>query len=250
MKLRKLSVGYYFNTIKSKMLILLFMMAFGIAKSQDRIELGVMAGASYYIGDLNPQKQFYKPGFSYGGIARYVLTDRFALKGTASMVRIKGSYPDNDVLFPEGEQTYSFNRAMGDAALQMEFNFTSYDHPFIGTTNFTPFISFGLGTTIYKRFSTDIENNSEQTVFILSLPIGVGFKYKVNKWVRVGAEWSFRKTFVDDLDYVGNNLPVNPDDPYGFYQETTLHNNDWYSFAGVSITVSMFRRKTECNSGY
>ncbi len=218
--------------------------------AQDKLEFGLTAGTSYYLGDLNPQKQFYKAGLAFGGIGRYVLSDRLALKGTAVLMQLRGEYPDNNVLFPEGNVNYDFSRTVGDATVQMEVNFKSYDHPFIGTTNFTPYISFGLGTTIYKRFSTESENNSEQTVFILSLPIGVGFKYKVNKWIRVGAEWSFRKTFVDDLDVVGSDLPINPDDPYGFNNGSTIHNNDLYSYLGVMVTFSMLKRKTECNSGY
>ncbi len=241
---------FEFALFKRGFVILMVLGLFCKIKAQDRLEIGVMAGTSYYLGDLNPQKQFYKPSLAYGGIARYVLTDRFAVKGSASIIKIKGDYPSNGVYFPEGDMNYSFNRRMGDVNLQMEFNFMSYDHSFINTTVFTPYVSFGVGTTIYKRFSTEIENNSEQTVFILSLPIGVGFKYKINKWIRVGAEWSFRKTFVDDLDYVGNNLSVNPDDPYDFNQGTKIHNNDLYSFAGVNVTFSMFRRKTECKSGF
>ncbi len=239
-----------FFIYKKILVLILLIYSTGYIHAQDKLEIGVMLGTSYYLGDLNPQKQFYKPSLSYGGIARYVLSDRFALKGTASIVRIKGDYPDNGVLFPEGDVNYSFNRGMADGTMQVEFNFISYDHPYISTTNYTPYISFGLGTTIYKRFSTESENNSEQTVFILSLPIGVGFKYKINKWIRVGAEWNFRKTFVDDLDYVGNNLTINADDPYGFNTGWKIHNNDWYSFAGVMVTFNMFKRKTECNSGY
>lgn len=226
-----------------------FILSYSV-KAQDKLELGMFLGASYYIGDLNPQKQFYQPGLVIGGIGRYVLSDRVAFKGTFSMASLKGSYPDNGVLFPEGNIDYSFNRQIGDATAQMEFNFMSYDHKFIHNTNFTPYLSFGLGTTIYKRFSTESENNSEQTVFILSLPIGVGVKYKINKWIRVGAEWSFRKTFVDDLDVVGNNLPINPGDPYAFDVGSKIHNNDWYSFAGVMVTFSLFKRNSECNGGF
>ncbi|TLX76931.1 porin family protein [Labilibacter sediminis] len=218
--------------------------------AQDKVEIGGYIGTSYYLGDLNPQKQFYQPGLSFGGVGRYVLTDRFAIKGSLGLARLKGSYPDNGVLFPEGEVNYDFNRQVIDASVQTEFNFMSYDHRFVKNSNFTPYVSFGLGTTIYKRFSTEGENNSEQTVFILSLPIGVGIKYKINNWIRVGAEWSFRKTFADDLDKVGHNLPINPEDPYGFGTGSKIHNNDWYSVASAMITFSLFKKKSACNAGF
>ncbi len=217
---------------------------------QDRIELGFFVGASYYFGDLNPGKQFYQPSTAFGGVGRYVLNDRYAIKGSVVMAPIKGSYPDNGVYLPEGEVKYSFNRKMAEAALQLEFNFMSYDHWFIRDSKFTPFVSLGLGTTAYKRFSTDEQNPTEQTVFILSLPFGAGLKYKINQRIRVGLEWNFRKTFVDDLDVVGHNLPISPDDPYGFDSSGSIHNNDWYSFAGVTVTFSLFKRKSSCNGGF
>lgn len=95
-----------------------------------------------------------------------------------------------------------------------------------------------------------MQNEENKTVFVLSLPFGVGAKYKLNSWIRVGAEWSFRKTFVDDLDYVGGSGIVNPDDPYGFDEKALTHNNDWYSFAGITVTFSFSRRKTACNGGF
>jgi opacity protein-like surface antigen len=225
-------------------------------RAQDKLEIGVLAGTSYYLGDLNPQKQFYMPGFAYGGVGRYVLTDRFAVKGIISTIKIQGKYPDNNVVFPQGDIGYSFNRRLYDGSAQLEFNFKSYDHPFIKSANFSPYLSFGIGTTfINKRFSTD-EDNPEQSNFILSLPFGVGVKYKINDWVRIGAEWSFRKTFVDDLDLTESNPTVDPSNPYSFgeYDELNykqkIHNNDWYSFAGVMITFSLLKRKTECNAGF
>ncbi len=241
-----------FTLKKCGFILLLFWFSFCNIKAQDRLEIGLMAGTSYYLGDLNPHKQFYKPSLAYGGIARYVLTDRFAVKGSATLMKIKGEESFGGASFPNGDGNYSFKRNIGDVALQMEFNFRSYDHPFIKTTTFTPYVSFGVGTAIYQRISSDLENNSEQMVFILSLPIGVGFKYKINNWIRVGAEWSFRKTFVDDLDIrIRSNIPFEgTEDPYGFEGGTTIHNNDLYSFAGVMVTFSMFRRKTECKSGY
>ena len=225
------------------------------AVAQDKMELGGFVGTSYYLGDLNPQKQFYQPSLAFGGLARYVLTDRYAIKGTLGAARIKGSYPDNNVLFPEGKIPYSFNNFLLDGTVQMEFNFKSYDHPFVSTTNFTPYISLGLGTTVYKRISIENGNDTKETVFILSLPFGIGAKYKINKWIRVGAEWSFYKTFVDDLDLEEQReytpgVDPNASDPYGFDNKGKIHNNDMYSIASVHITFSLFRRKAQCYSGY
>ncbi len=223
--------------------------------AQNKIEIGGFFGTSYYLGDLNPQKQFYKPSVAFGGLARYVLTDRYAIKGTLGAARIKGNYPDNNILFPQGNTPYSFNNFLVDGSVQMEFNFKSYDHPFIGSTNFTPYVSLGLGTTVYKRISIENGNDIKQTVFILSLPFGIGAKYKINKWIKIGAEWSFRKTFVDDLDLEEQREhdPItDPDasDPFDFGNKGKIHNTDMYSVASVHVTFSLFRKKAQCNSGF
>jgi len=224
--------------------------------AQDRLEFGGFIGTSYYFGDLNPSKQFYKPHLALGGVGRYAYNDRLAFKASLYMGGISGDYSDESLNYKDlrpsedqvGRPTYEFNNTIGDASVQVEFNFLSYDHKYISNTNFTPYLSVGLGTMIYSRKTGDAENLTTKPTFILSLPFGVGVKYKVNKWVRVGAEWSFRKTFVDDLDYEGPG-DIDPRSPYGG-NTTWTHNNDWVSFAGIYVTVSMFRRKSTCNGGY
>lgn len=218
-------------------------------QAQDRLELGAFLGTSYYFGDLSNGVPFTNSHLALGGIGRYVFTDRIALKGMALVGNISGDYHGQDLKYlEETDNNYSFNRRIGDVSAQIEFNFMSYDHKFISTTTFTPYISVGVATTIYNRIDTDIENSEANTSFILSLPFGIGAKYKINKYVRVGAEWTFRKTFVDDLDYIGDGS-INPSDPYGFGESTFTHNNDWISFAGVYVTISMLKRKTRCNDG-
>ncbi|WP_430810679.1 MULTISPECIES: DUF6089 family protein [unclassified Carboxylicivirga] len=218
-------------------------------QAQDRLELGAFAGTSYYFGDLSKGVPFANSHLAFGGIGRYVFTDRIALKGMALFGKISGDYQGQDLVYPtSSDENYAFSRSIGDVSAQVEFNFMSYDHKFISTTTFTPYVSVGLATTIYNRIDTEVENSAGNTSFILSLPFGIGAKYKINKYIRIGAEWTFRKTFVDDLDYIGPGS-IDPSDPYGFGESTLAHNNDWISFAGVYVTISMLKRKTKCNDG-
>ena len=229
----------------------MFFMGFCQSKAQNRFEIGAFLGTGYYFGDLNPATPFKNAHPAFGGLVRYNMTDRIAFKGSATLSELSGDYPSEGVLFPNADNvSYSFSRTIVDVAAQMELNFLSYDHPFITKTRFTPYLSFGLATTIYKRYGDDLRNEENKTVFVLSLPFGVGAKYKLNNWIRIGAEWTFRKTFVDDLDYVGGSGIINPDDPYGFDEKALTHNNDWYSFTGITVAFSFSRRKTACNGGY
>jgi hypothetical protein len=71
---------------------------------------------------------------------------------------------------------------------------------------------------------------------LLSIPFGIGIKINVTKKITAGAEWSFRKSFNDRIDGLEN--------PSGVY--SVIHNNDWYSFAGIFITYKFFNFAAEC----
>lgn len=237
-----------------------------VIQGQDKIELGVFLGGCYYLGDLNPSQQFKDFRPAIGGIARYALSDRWALKGNVIAANMAGKYPGSGDVYLHNEgyerhsvsadgtvhttidSDYSFNRTVIDAGLTAEVNFRSYDHMFRQEqTRFTPYLTFGLATTIYERYET---KSDRKTVFVLSLPFGLGVKYKVNKWLRIGCEWSWRKTFTDELDTVEpDEAKVNPADPYGMGKSKWTHNNDWYSLIGVTLTCSMWPRKISCNDG-
>ncbi len=236
------------------------------AHAQDKLEFGLFGGVSYYMGDLNPKRQFSNSRPAFGGIARYAFNDRLAAKVTVTAAGIAGEYPAYDDLYVnwEGVQStttdadgnvitttdneYSFDRTIVDITLMGEFNFRSYDHMFREKeSRFTPYLTLGIGATGYKRYD---DNKDEKTVFVLSLPFGLGAKYKVNKWLRLGCEWRFHKTFVDDLDFVGKeDGKIDPSDPYGFDSSSAINNNDWYSIIGIYATFSMWPRKLTCNDG-
>jgi hypothetical protein len=222
--------------------------------AQDRIEGGFFLGASYYNGDLNPDGHLYKAQPAVGGLVRVVLSNRLAFKGTLTALEIQGEYPGPNIQYPSSSGSsssrYSFKRSLADVSAQVEINFFDYDEPFRrAETSFTPYLSGGLAYTVYRRYQTGEFDGSENPHFILSLPFGIGVKWKPVDWMHVGLEWSFRKTFVDDLDKTGAG-DIDPADPYGFETPSDWHNNDWYSFAGLSFTFDLFHRKVPCNAGF
>ncbi len=240
------------HTILLFLLILLFTVQ--NSSAQERIEGGLFLGASYYNGDLNPDRHFYKSMPAIGGLVRVVLNERLAFKGTMTLVEIQGEYPQPKIQYPttsvRNSGFYSFQRTLADFSTQLEINFFDYDQPFRRKeTRFTPFISTGLAYTLYNRYETVGSGGSENPHFILSLPFGVGVKWKPIDWLHVGLEWSFRKTFVDDLDYLGPGS-IDPADPYGFEQPSDWHNNDWYSYAGLFFTIDLFHKRVPCNAGF
>lgn len=218
--------------------------------AQDKLELGLFLGASYYMGELNASQQFRMTRPAAGVVGRYVFTDRIAVKANVTAVSIAGKYPwSGDVYLHSdaSDNEYKFDRTFIDAAVMGEVNFLSYDHMFRKKqTRFTPYITVGVGAACYEQYT---DKNDGETVFVLSLPFGFGVKYKANKWLRLGLEWTLHKTFADDLDYMGETNSIDPSDPYGFNTTSATHNNDWYSCIGAIITLNMWPRALKCNDG-
>ena len=76
----------------------------------------------------------------------------------------------------------------------------------------------------------------------VTVPFGFGFKYRFKNDVSVGCEWSMRKTFNDTIDgllNVGLEEALSP-----------VHNNDWYSFVGVYLTIRIWEKAYICHGVY
>ncbi len=236
------------------------------ANAQDRLEFGVMAGGSYYLGEMNPSQQFKKTRPAAAFLARYAYSDRIAFKAVLGYYAIAGAYDDSnldnysyphtsaDHTFVEGETEVlrpadaEFKNGLIDASVFCEFNFLSYDYIFKkDQTRFTPYICAGLGYTAYSHYI----GNDKKRQFILSLPFGFGVKYKLNKLIRLGAEWTFHKTFTDQLECIQNYKETfYPSDPYKNKVHKPTHNNDWFVSACVSLSFSLWPRSLICRDGF
>ncbi len=254
-----LEISYRLISIRLSVLIIVLFLN-NSAYGQDKVELGFMVGTSSYMGDLNPVNPVYQPNPSAAILGRYVFSDRIVFKGTLLGTSLRGSYPSDNVWYPRTDGVnylpdsipeYSFYRPLVvDLSGQVEINFLPYDHPYLTTTNFTPYIALGLGTTIYKRFSDSSSDESFKQVFVLSLPLSLGIKYKINQYMRLGVDWTFRKVFASDLDQPEANTPITPADPFGYNSSSLVINNDWISTIGVSLTFNMLRPNVGCDAGY
>jgi hypothetical protein len=239
---------------KIKLIFLVFVVfLFGrpSGHAQTKLEGGPYVGVSWYNGDLNPGRQFYRIQPAFGGIIRYSVNDRISFRGGAVLAGMSGVYPQKDVHMPtDSEETYHFSREVLDLTAMLEVNFFSFDHPTNKESVFTPYFSLGAGSVFYKRYSEDNGNHNEKPTFVLSLPFGAGVKWKANDWLNLGAEWTLRKTFVDDLDVVGHEMAVDASNPLGFQKTTFSHNNDWYSVVAVYATFNLYSRRDKCRDGF
>lgn len=192
-------------------------------------DFGLTGGASYYWGDINLDKHFYRPSPAFGIFGRYNINNRQAFRLSVSYLQIQGKDSDSDNLYQQLRNA-SFNSSFIEIAPTYEFHFLPY---IINKKEkgFSPYIFGGLGYLIF----VNSENNEGNK---LSIPFGAGIKYSLSRKIGVGLEWGLRKTFNDHIDGVLNQG--------GEDAKPVLINNDWYSYAGFFISFRLNDNSGDC----
>lgn len=194
-----------------------------MTKAQRYSDIGIIGGGTYYMGEINPTRHFYKLSPAMGVIFRYNINKRYAVRISGIYCGLKGSdfdFPDRNTPLRSPQ---SFNKKVLDFSGQLEFNFLPY---ITGEDKwlYSTYISGGIGAGI------SIGSNP-----FFTIPFGIGFKVNLSKRLSAGCEWSFRKTFIDSIDSVPNQLG-----------NTIFNNNDWYSFIGIFISYKFFKFAADC----
>ena len=191
---------------------------------------GVFGGASYYLGDINHRQQFYNPSMSFGALLKHNFTEHHCLRVNLFYGKLKGDDLDfkDDFRKMRGQ---NFETSLIEGHIGYEFNFMPYIINRWKTVH-TPYIFGGVGYAVVLSSTAENANNH------VTIPFGVGYKYRFNEVVGVGCEWGLRKTFTDGLDGIPNPGPDG--------SHSSSHNNDWYSFAGVFVTFRVFEKQIPC----
>jgi len=223
-------------------ILLLILIRMQPVHAQTKADLGIFLGGSYYLGDINPAKQFYSTNFAIGGLYRHNFNHRFALRAGVILGALQGDDEDfADKYFYQEMRDRRFHTVLMDATVQLEFNFLDYE-----TTSednyFTPYVSLGAAFTAVPNAVYPYQP---------SVPFGTGIKYNINYRLSIGAEWSFRKTFTDLIDSVTGleDIPLNQqlqDGLYQYKQKGYFHENDWYSLCGIFVTYKFFTHEILC----
>ena len=194
------------------------------------MELGVMGGPSFYMGDAN-LNGFYKNVTMAGGLmGRYNINPRMSLKFDLAYGKVKGNAAEGNNKFPAtpGKQ-WEFDKSLREAGCQYELSFWGFGTGtgYKGHKRLTPYIQLGMGFTHCNDALT------------MNIPVGFGIKYKLRPRWNVGIDWTMRFSLSDKLDGI--------DDPYraksGF-----LKNKDSYSWTMVYISYDLCPKYRKCNN--
>lgn len=235
-----------------------------------RNEIGLLLGTTYYLGDLNPSKQFLQAKPAVGLVYRYVFNQRWAIK----MDGLYGSVAGADSISKFNiKRNLSFKSPLAEFSTQLELNFLPYMTGNLTKNYFTPYIFAGISVfgfnpkaeydgTWYKLKplgtegqGTSYYNKKPYSLVNIAFPFGLGFKYSIGSNICIGVEWGMRKATTDYLDDVSTtyadplilsaeNTPLSAilADRSKVQNETDMQRGnsgtkDWYSFAGAFATI-------------
>lgn len=194
------------------------------------MELGAMAGPSFYMGDANLNGFYKNTNIGAGLMGRYNINPRMALKFDLAYMKVKGDATKEKNVFPaSSEQTWKFDNPLVDIGAQYELNFWGYGTGggYKGHKRLVPYIQFGLGFTYCNNALT------------MNMPVGAGIKYKVKPRWNVGIDWTMRFSMSDKLDGI--------EDPYRI-KSGFLKNKDSYSMTMFYISYDLCPKYRKCNT--
>lgn len=198
-----------------------------------RFDIGAGIGMTGYLGDANSANLFANPGWNGELLFRYILNPRWAFKTNFYTGSFRGNSADMDNVFPDGN-TFKFSSSFYEIGEMAEFNFWNYGigKRYQNLKRITPYITAGIGFSLFKV--------ADENVFTVNIPLGIGVKYKLNKRLNLGMEFTMKKTFSDKID--GKDL----EDPYQI-KHSFIKNTDWYSTLTFTISYEFSQRCAECN---
>jgi hypothetical protein len=212
-------------------------------------EFGFNLGASQYFGDLNPNPRFNTPNIALGAFFRKQFGGYVALRVAANYTYL--GYSDrfnsyNEFMY---RRNLSFNTDIYELSLQGDFNFFKFV-PGSTYNRFTPYITFGIGTFYYnpytylngqkimlRQLGTEGQGAAgypkEYSPLAVCFPIGVGFKYNVNRRMNIGLEFVYRFTSTDYIDDVSGTYAPNAQPHYLPNGQPTI----WYQLEDRSYAT-------------
>lgn len=237
-------------------------------------ELGILLGGSYYIGDLNPTKQFFLTQPAVGVFYRFTPNYRYAFRGGVNFGSIMGDDSQSDNA-DQIQRNLNFKSQIIEFNAIAEFNFLEYrisndkykftSYLFLGLDVFTfnPRAQMGNTWIDLQPLRTEGQTKGYKLTQI-AIPFGVGAKMNVSKQVGIGIEWGPRKTFTDFLDDVSGTYPDTEINPFTSPNGTKLSDRsknagsnineqrgnprtkDWYFFFGVTLNIKLNFKAPPC----
>lgn len=187
--------------------------------------VGVGLGATNYKGDLddNFTLKFTKPGLAFFGAYKFHPHMSLRLGFSQGWMKASDAQAARDI--PRTRRNLSFRSPLTEASLVLVYEFFANDRKYQYRPQYTPYIFGGaaifafnpqakLNDTWYdlQPLSTEGQGTSfcpecpePYSLVQVSIPFGVGLRYRLTKKIDLNVEVGLRKTFTDYLDDVSGD---------------------------------------------
>lgn len=239
--------------VKLKIVLIGLMFTSFTAKSQI-FELGFYGGFSSFFGDASlyePRSVIssFSPTFLSGGVTyKYWYTDRSIVRVDAGINILRLGALNKS----QKHEMPSFNTIV-DLAGIWEYSFFDI-HPY-RYNPVTPYVFAGISFVNYDDIAQTnavlpngkivYEKNRDIT---MGIPMGVGIKIKLMRDLTISTEYKLNFVFSDNIDW------SSPDDRIYYHAEKlefgSDSTNDFYGFAGVSLTYMFGVEECNCEPRY
>ncbi len=193
------------------------------------IEFGGGVGSINYSGDLARGYNFRTSSLAGTVFYRMNFSEFFTVKLALTVGKIKGSEIPIDAF--ARERGHSFNSSIIEVSSVFEYHFFDFKTA-ESPVNYSPYLFGGIGFIYFK----DAPKNEDIKKIQPVIPIGVGFKYRIQKKYTLGLELGVRKTFFDHLDGISDGNQAIKDYQYGNPKD-----DDWYFFTGLTFSITLFK---------
>ena len=203
--------------LKIKFLLALLVLggAFSHVKAQ-KLEVGILAGGSYYYGDIVNDWQPNTISGAGGIFLRYHLSENLSIKGFGGYCRIGGADSNSTGSSYQKHRNLAFWADVYEGSVQMEYSFVKDITRGRRLRNrFIPYVFAGVGAFYFQNYANYPLTNSPVKLWQLGtsgiiynnvafcVPFGAGVRYKVTQNFNIGFELGIRYTSTSWLDDVG-----------------------------------------------
>lgn len=192
------------------------------------IEFGGGLGTMNYSGDVVRGYSFSTTSLAGTAFYRMNFSEILTVKLALTVGKVKGSETPIDAF--AAQRNHSFNSTILEVSSVFEYHFLDFKTEG-SKVNYSPYIFGGIG---FINFN-DVPENEGVGKIQPVLPMGVGFKYLIQKKYTIGFEAGARKTFFDYLDGISDGDQTIKDYQYGNPKD-----DDWYFFTGISFSITLF----------
>ncbi len=234
--------------------ILLFSRKTWAGNGQARnFEIGIMPAFTYYMGELNPEGHTNIDFYHLAGAVFYKqnMNTRWSLR--YMLMRGKLSGDDNSIAGTFSQRrNLNFTSSLTEFSTVMEFNFFAFSAVKNKSYGNTPYLFAGLSGFHFNPKSTigsrvidlngQLSEGKDYSKISIAIPFGVGMKFRLSDRMFMGIEYGMRKTFTDYVDDVSTVYPNT------LIQRGDSKSNDWYQHAGVTLSIRLGAKITECSS--